>query len=71
MIVDGVQVGEIGQFRKATASESVDKCVEVAVTSTGHRVVRNTQRRDGASVAFDAGEWATFLDGAKAGEFDV
>jgi hypothetical protein len=40
------------------------------VTSTGHRVVRNTQRRDGAAVAFDAGEWAAFLVGVRRGEFD-
>jgi hypothetical protein len=71
VIVDGVQVGEVGEFRKATESESVDKCVEVAVTSTGHRVVRNTQRRDGAAVAFDSGEWAAFLVGVRRGEFDV
>jgi hypothetical protein len=71
MKIEGVDVGQVGEFVKATASESVDKCVSVAVTSTGHRVVRHSTRVGGAEIPFDRDEWSAFLDGARAGEFDV
>lgn len=70
MIIEGVEVGMLGAYSKATNSESVDKCVDVAVTSTGHRVVRHSTR-GGAAIPFDQGEWAAFVTGVKAGEFDV
>lgn len=71
MKVDGQEVGVLGAFRKSSESDTPDKCVEVAVTSTGHRVVRNSTRPDGAAVAFTADEWGAFLVGARKGEFDV
>lgn len=71
MRVDGVEVGVLGVFRKSTGSDTPDKCVEVSVTSTGHRVVRNSLRPGGAAVAFTPEEWTAFLDGAKGGQFDV
>jgi hypothetical protein len=71
MKIEGIDVGQVGDFRKASSSESVDKCVSVAVTSTGHRVVRHSTRVGGAAIPFDKGEWAAFLDGVRAGEFDI
>lgn len=71
MKVDGQEVGTLGPFRKSSRSDPPNKCVEVAVTSTGHRVVRNSNNRDGAAVPFTADEWTAFLAGARNGEFDV
>jgi hypothetical protein len=72
MNVDGVEVGQLGAFVKSSGSNTPDThCVEVAVSSTGHRVVRNSNRRDGAVVPFTAGEWAAFLVGVERGEFDI
>lgn len=72
MQVDGIDVGQVGEFRKSSGSNTPDsQCVEVAVTDTGHRVVRNSNRRDGAAVPFTDGEWAAFLVGVRRGEFDV
>lgn len=70
MKVDGQEVGVLGAFVKSLDSKSPDTCVEVSVTSTGHRVVRSSIRPGGAAVAFDQGEWAAFLAGVRNGEFD-
>jgi uncharacterized protein DUF397 len=44
-------------------------CVEVA--SDHHGVaVRDSKDREGPILRFSRDEWATFLDGAKAGDFD-
>jgi len=57
------------QWRKATASYN-NGCVEVA--SAGGRVgVRDSKDPGGPMLVFAAAEWEAFLEGAKAGEFDL
>lgn len=45
-------------------------CVEVAVLPDGARAVRDSKDTDGPKLAFPAEEWAAFMAGVKAGEFD-
>ena len=52
-----------------TAGCEGGSCVEVASSSDGV-AVRDSKDQAGPVLRFTRGEWATFLDGAKAGEFD-
>jgi hypothetical protein len=55
-------------FRISTFSNS-DSCVEVGRSS--ERIdVRNSNDREAGTVSFNRKEWAAFIAGAKAGEFD-
>ena len=45
-------------------------CVEVAVNLPGIVAVRDSKDRSGAALVFTRREWAAFLDGLRAGEFD-
>lgn len=58
-------------FVKARASMGNGACVEVAALPDGGRVVRDTKNRDGGVQVYTRAEWAAFVDGVKAGEFDV
>lgn len=69
MTIDGVNTSQL-KFRKATASDTPDKCVEAAPLPGGGAVVRDSKNPDGAVLSFTAGEWTAFLAGAKGGEFD-
>jgi hypothetical protein len=44
-------------------------CVSVAAHD-GHILIADTKSPSGPRLVFDAEEWATFLQGAKAGDFD-
>ena len=55
-------------WRKATASGHTG-CVEVAVDGPAV-LVRNSRDPDGARLTFTLHEWAVFVEGVKAGEFD-
>lgn len=57
-------------WRKATASGAGD-CVEVAKVGRDEVLIRNSFAPDGAVLAFNGAEWAAFLDGVRAGEFDL
>lgn len=46
-------------------------CVEVAVLPDGARAVRDSKDTDGPKLAFGEDEWAAFMAGMKAGEFDL
>lgn len=46
-------------------------CVEVAVAENGDIVVRDSKSPNQSPLWFSPDEWRTFLDGAKAGEFDL
>ncbi|MGH3734053.1 MAG: DUF397 domain-containing protein [Micromonosporaceae bacterium] len=62
------------QWVKSARSSSNGQCVEVAanlLAQHGAIYVRDSKHPDGAVLAFTAAEWAAFLDGAKAGEFDL
>ena len=56
-------------WRKSTASTQGD-CVEVALVG-GQILVRDSKDPDGPRLCFAATEWAAFISGAKAGEFDL
>ena len=57
-------------WRKADRSNQEGACVEVRMTD-GAVHVRDSKDRSGPVLAFTPAEWATFLDGAQRGEFDV
>ncbi|MCX9193449.1 DUF397 domain-containing protein [Carbonactinospora thermoautotrophica] len=56
-------------WRKSTASENANACVEVARVG-GFVAVRDSKNPDGPKLVFGAREWAAFADGVKAGDFD-
>jgi hypothetical protein len=58
-------------WRKATASTGNGSCVEVATTSDGGIVVRDSKDPSGPILRYTAAEWDAFLHGAKGGEFDL
>jgi len=49
---------------------SFGNCVEVGRTSDGVVLVRDTKDRAQEALAFTDEEWAAFVAGVKAGEFD-
>ena len=58
-------------WRKSTfSSGSGGNCVEVAKLPDGGAAVRHSKRPEGLTITYTAAEWAAFLAGAKAGEFD-
>jgi Domain of unknown function (DUF397) len=57
-------------WRKSRASGASGNCVEVALTSTGIWV-RDTKDRPGPVLRFTELEWDAFLQGVRAGEFDL
>jgi hypothetical protein len=60
-------MGELG-WQRSTRCDSVT-CVEVAML--GERIaVRDGKAPDGAILFFSPAEWAAFVAGVKAGEFD-
>ncbi len=56
-------------WRKATASNTSQGCVEVAHLEHW-TVVRDSKSPGGPVHCYTPHEWACFLDGARAGEFD-
>jgi hypothetical protein len=46
-------------------------CVEVAVNVPGIVAVRDSKDRVGGALVFPSAEWAAFVDGVRAGEFDL
>ena len=54
---------------KAQASNPSGNCVQVAFGPEGVHV-RNSRDPDGSPLLFTRAEWAAFIAGAKAGEFD-
>jgi hypothetical protein len=58
------------EWVKAQASNPSGNCVQVSFGPDGVRV-RNSRDPDGPTVLFTREEWAAFIAGAKAGEFDA
>jgi hypothetical protein len=57
-------------WRKSSRSGSNGQCVEVR--DRGDAVdVRDSKDRSGPVLVFTSAEWAAFVAGAKAGEFDL
>jgi hypothetical protein len=46
-------------------------CVEVAANLPGIVALRDTKDPDGATLIFSRAEWNVFLEGVRAGEFDL
>ncbi|MGI5443845.1 DUF397 domain-containing protein [Streptomyces shenzhenensis] len=58
-------------FVKSSYSGGNGACVEVATTPDGGRAVRDTKDRGSGTQFYTRDEWAAFVAGVKAGEFDV
>jgi hypothetical protein len=57
-------------WRKARGSSADgSNCVEVATLPGGVRAVRDSKNSEGPVLTCTAGEWRTFLAGAKRGDF--
>lgn len=67
MAVD-IPMGRV-QFN-ASSFCSLGGCVEVAKLDDGRVAVRDGKNPDQPALIFSSGEWAAFLAGARAGEFD-
>lgn len=57
-------------WRKSSFSNPSGNCVEAAALFGNWVAVRNSRNRRGAELVFTTAEWAAFLEGVKAGEFD-
>lgn len=56
---------------KSSISGTNGSCVEVAHLPDGTTAVRDSKHPDGPMLTFTPAEWAAFLGGVKAGEFDM
>lgn len=59
----------LNEWTKAQASKANGSCVEVMETEDGF-LVRDSKDPAGAVLSFTRAEWAAFLAGVNAGEFD-
>jgi hypothetical protein len=59
-----------GWQRSALCGPNGGNCVEVNLRTEGLVGLRDGKLADGPVLVFDDDEWATFLAGARAGEFD-
>jgi Domain of unknown function (DUF397) len=55
---------------KSSLSFANNNCVEVCALPGADVGVRNSRDREGPALRFTQGEWAAFIGGARAGEFD-
>jgi hypothetical protein len=67
MAADGV-VG--ARWVKASASDAINDCVELARVSENEIALRNSRYPDGPALLFTRSEVAAFIDGASKGEFN-
>ena len=58
-------------FKASASNNGGGGCVEVKITDTDVKVRDTKQEGQGPVHTFTHAEWAAFLDGAKAGEFDL
>ncbi|MFC8094659.1 DUF397 domain-containing protein [Streptomyces sp. NPDC057301] len=72
MAINGGRADEIAgaQWVKATASDAIGECVEVAPVNESDVAVRNSRFPQGPALVFTRSEFSAFLDGAGEGEFD-
>ncbi|MBC3842750.1 DUF397 domain-containing protein [Streptacidiphilus sp. 4-A2] len=61
----------VGPFKKSSFSGNQPDCVETAPTADGGRAVRDSKNPGGGTQYYTASEWAAFITGVKAGEFDL
>ncbi|MFM9594639.1 DUF397 domain-containing protein [Streptomyces scabiei] len=55
----------IGPFRKSSYSGAQGDCVEVALTSTGGRAIRDSKNPHGPLLHLSPTGWQAFLDATK------
>ncbi|MGW8783095.1 DUF397 domain-containing protein [Streptomyces sp. NPDC055796] len=72
MVPNGVVADSIPnvRWRKASASDPFDNCVEVARLEEGGVGMRNSRFPAGPALVFTRDEMVAFIDGVKKGEFD-
>jgi Domain of unknown function (DUF397) len=58
-------------WRKSMRSQPNGQCVEVANNLDGVVALRDSKNPSGSVLIFTPAEWAAFIEGAKAGEFDL
>lgn len=58
-------------WRKSSLSGEGAECVETAVLRDRRIAVRDSKHPDEAVLIYTLAEWSAFIDGAKAGEFDL
>ncbi|AGL20852.1 DUF397 domain-containing protein [Actinoplanes sp. N902-109] len=58
-------------WKKSTRSGIDSNCVEVTTNLPAAVAVRDTKNRQGGTLLFTHAEWQAFIEGAKAGEFDL
>jgi Domain of unknown function (DUF397) len=64
------KVDRVDQWRKSDLCGQSPNCVEIAVRAGGV-AVRDSKNPDGPMLEFTAIEWAVFLGGVRAGQFDA
>ncbi|MFI0776158.1 DUF397 domain-containing protein [Streptomyces sp. NPDC021212] len=57
------------RWKKASASDGIGDCVELARVNETEVAVRNSRFPDGPALVFTRAEIVAFLDGASQGEF--
>jgi len=57
-------------WRKSSHSNGATNCVEVAFLADGTVGVRHSRRPDAEVIVYSRAEWAAFLAGVKAEEFE-
>nr|WP_037886933.1 DUF397 domain-containing protein [Streptomyces viridochromogenes] len=72
MAVNGGRADEIAgaQWVKATASDAIGECVELASVNESDVAVRNSRFPQGPALVFTRAEFTAFLHGAGEGEFN-
>jgi hypothetical protein len=58
----------VGPFWKSSYSGQENNCIEVAVTATGGRAIRDSKNQPGPSLYLSPDGWHAFLTGTKNGE---
>ncbi|ADI11641.1 hypothetical protein SBI_08523 [Streptomyces bingchenggensis BCW-1] len=72
-VTNGTPASDIpgARWTKASASDGIGDCVELARVNETEVAVRNSRFPDGPALVFTRSEFIAFLDGASQGEFNV